>query len=96
MIRRFVITHVNDKDGLRRLTFAKDGRDTYETREAADAALVAFRGPRGLPKVLSVAELATLLVLDVECYDHGDPVAYYHQPHGAGWPTETWPESEES
>lgn len=77
MITRFVITHCNDKDGLRRLTFGRRGDETYETQEEAEKALEAFRGPQGLHKVLSETEMTTLSVLPVDCYDHGDPTRYY-------------------
>ena len=77
MNTRYAITHVNADNGLRRLTFAQQARDTYETLDTALAALIAFRGPHGLPRVLKPEEVATLRVDAVECYDHGDPVRYY-------------------
>ena len=78
-VKRFVISHINDKDGMRRLTFAKQGRDTYPSREEAAAALVAFQGPNGLARVLSPTEVTTLRVDEVDCYHHHDPVSYYIQ-----------------
>lgn len=77
MSTRYAITHVG-KEGLRRLTFAQQRRNTYDTRELAEAALTEFRGPNGLCRVLTRAEMESLQVREVACYDHGDPVAYYY------------------
>ncbi len=68
---RFAITHAN-KDNLRVLTFANQGRNHYDTREAAEASLAAFRGPQGLPRVLTPEQVASLEAIEVECYGHGD------------------------
>jgi hypothetical protein len=74
---RYVVTHVAEKGtcaGLRVLTFAAQGRDTYATEEEARAALEAWRGPQGLPRVLSPRELASLDVTAVPCWPgHHDP-----------------------
>lgn len=79
---RFVITHRSDKVGLRRLTFAQQGRHTYGTQAEANAALDTFRGPQGLCRVLSPSEMGSLRVLPVDCYgdgavEPGDPIRYY-------------------
>jgi len=76
-VKRFVITHVG-KLGLRRLTFAQQGRNTYGTRREAEIDLEAFRGPDGLPRVLTPDEVRTLDIREVDCYaGHHDPVGYY-------------------
>lgn len=77
-VKRFVITHVGADVGLRRLTFAKQGRFIYGTRREADLDLEQFRGPDGLPRVLRPDEMETLEVREVDCYaGHHDPVRYY-------------------
>lgn len=74
---RYVITHISGADGLRRLTFAQQGRHTHGSRDEANKVLRAARST-GLRRVLSPAELATLEVRAVACYaGHHDPVAYY-------------------
>lgn len=80
--KRFAITHVSDRTSLRRLTFAQQGRDTYETRADGERALAAFVVPGGLDRVLSSTELATLRVSEIECYASGDPVHYYIETEG--------------
>ena len=68
---RWVITHVN-KFGLRVLTFAQQGRETYTTKDEAEKALVLLK-PSLRAKVLG--EYAnTLRVKRVECWpEHYDP-----------------------
>ena len=73
---RYVVTHI-DRNGMRTLAHAAQGRHTYATPELAqawiDAAMIENREQRlaqffGLP----------LLVRAVECYDgHHDPVRVY-------------------
>lgn len=76
-VKRFVITHVGKYD-LRCLTFAKQGRNTYETRAEAQALLDLYKKPGGLERVLTPAQMATLEVREVDCYPgHFDPVSYY-------------------
>lgn len=76
----FAITHVTKNDragnfwpeGVRRLTFANQGRNHYDTREEAQAALDGYVADGSLrSKVLGDAA-DTLEVREVECYDHGD------------------------
>ena len=70
----YAITHVG-KDGYRRLTFANQGRNHYETKEEAEDMRKAFE-PDLREKILH--ELAdTLEVRQVECYDHGDAKGIY-------------------
>jgi hypothetical protein len=74
---RFAITHLH-KNGLRGLTLANQGRNHYDTRAEALAALAAFMNPEhGLDKVLDAAEYSTLRVDPIECYDHGDAVGIW-------------------
>jgi hypothetical protein len=70
-VMRYAITNIG-KDGLRVLTFANQGRNHYDTREAAQASLDLFKGPQGLPRVLTPEQVASLQVTEVECYGHGD------------------------
>lgn len=75
-VSRFVITHVG-RDGLRRLTFAQQGRHTHASRKEAEDMLAACR-ERGLAYVLTEAELLTARVDAVDCHpDHHDPIGYY-------------------
>lgn len=77
-VDRFVITHVSAKLELRQLTFAQQGRWTYPTRAEAEEVLDGFRGPGGLRRVLTPAEMKTLKVIAVPCYaGHFDPVGCY-------------------
>jgi len=72
MVKRYVVTHESEKLGLRVLTFAAQGRWTYDTREEAEAALALFR-PSLREKVLGPAA-DTLEVREVDCYPgHHDP-----------------------
>jgi hypothetical protein len=74
---RYVITHINESDGLRRLTLAQQGRETYVSRDQANHMLRTFLAS-GLPRVLTPGEMSTLEVRAVACYEgHHDPVAYY-------------------
>ncbi len=78
---RFAITHVCAASGMRRLTFGKLERDTFESRAEADEFLSALRVQSddggGLSSVLSTSELASLKVSAVDCYEHGDPISYH-------------------
>lgn len=81
LVKRFVITHVNGSGsckGMRRLTFAMQGRNTHATREEAERLLALYKEPGSLDRVLKPAELATLEVREWDCYPgHHDPVRYY-------------------
>lgn len=80
-VTRYVITHIPDNglmSGIRTLSFAAHGRNTYATMTEAAIALEEYRGPNGLPRVLSPAEVATLAVMPCECWaGHFDPVGVY-------------------
>jgi hypothetical protein len=77
VVKRYVITHVGNND-LRRLTFAQQGRFTYETQAEAEETLAAFTGPQGFARVLSASELASLEVRPCPCWPgHFDPCVYY-------------------
>lgn len=80
-VTRYVITHIPDSgpmSGIRALTFAAQGRNTYATMTEAAIALEEYRGPDGLPRVLSPTELLTLKVMPCECWaGHFDPVGVY-------------------
>jgi len=70
----FAITHVN-KDGMRQLTFSNQGRNHYAIKEEAEKALQLFEP--GLRAEILGARADTLVVMPVECYDHGDAVGIY-------------------
>jgi hypothetical protein len=70
-VMRYAITNIG-KDGLRALTFDNNGRNHYDTREAAESALAGYKQPHSLPRVLTPEQVASLQVTEVECYDHGD------------------------
>lgn len=77
-VTRFAITHVG-REGLRRLTFAMQGRNTHATRAEAEQSLALHRA-NGLDRVLTPKEMATLAVRACECYPgHFDPVRYYFE-----------------
>jgi hypothetical protein len=80
IVERFVITH-KFKEGMRQLTFPQQARNTYATKEEAEKALEAFKGPEGLRKVLNAQEMSTLEVRAVPCYVTQD---------GPGDPTTCW------
>lgn len=80
LVTRYAITHVN-KDGARTLTFANQGQNHYDTRDAAERALKVFVDDGSLrAKVLH--EMAdTLAVRPFDCYGHGDAVGiFFHGP----------------
>lgn len=80
-VQRWVITHVHARHaaaGLRSLTFACQGRWTYDSKEVAERELELWKGSQGLPRVLTAAELATLEVRECECWAGGhDPCGMY-------------------
>lgn len=76
----YAITHV-DKDGLRTLTFANQGRNHYETEKAARKHLNAIHANNDVHAIWGDAA-DTLEVRPVECYDHGDAVGIYFDPWG--------------
>ena len=66
---KYAITHIN-KDGMRTLTFANQGRNHYDTMTEAELALLTFKP--GLERVIGAKGVASLEVRPVDCYDHGD------------------------
>ena len=71
---KYAITHIDEK-GLRRLTFANQGRNHYDTAAIAEANLKVFKSNNNLESILKYPE--TLDVRAVECYDHGDAKGIY-------------------
>lgn len=69
----YAITHISH--GLRRLTFANQGRNHYERPEQAQSALNRYLA--GLRSAGTEMEMRTLQVRPVECYEHGDAVGIY-------------------
>lgn len=75
MNTRHVITHRN-RDGMRTLTFAAQGRNTYGTPEEAGAALAAFllNSEDTLIQVHGPQSRGTFEVRPCECWPgHNDP-----------------------
>lgn len=70
----FAITHIG-QDGLRRLTFANQGRNHYANEAQAQAALDVYK--RDLQTKILGEQAETLAVRPVECYDHGDAVGIF-------------------
>jgi hypothetical protein len=72
----YAITHIND-DGMRTLTFANQGRNHYQARKDAEAALAAYLSNGSLRDRVLGDKADTLEVRAVECYDHGDAMGIY-------------------
>jgi len=75
----YQVTYVQ-KDGLRTLMGAAQGRLMHHSREAAEEFLVALLQNNAEDRLVSVfGEQArgTFRVDAFECYDHGDPVSIY-------------------
>lgn len=75
----YAITHIN-RDGMRTLTYANQGRNHCETRAEAErklAALVGNTDVARLEQVFGNQALGTFDVRAVECYDHGDAKSIY-------------------
>jgi len=76
---RFALTHV-DKHGMRALTYANQGRNFFNTKEAADKRLadtLANNSEERLADVFGPQSIGTFEVRPVECYDNGDAVGVY-------------------
>jgi len=73
MKRMYAITHIGDNGRV--LTFANQGRNHYDTREAAEEALKLYE-PDLRAKVLG-DKADTLEVRWVRCWPHGDAVGIY-------------------
>lgn len=67
---RYALTHLQ-KDGLRALATANQGREFYDTKKDAEEALEAF-----LPGLQNIG-MRALEVRKVECYDNGDAKEIY-------------------
>ena len=67
---RYAITHVN-RDGMRGLTRANQGRNHFDTREAAEGFIAAMKRNNS-PGILLQMYNDTLEVREVDCYEHGD------------------------
>ena len=68
---------LEEPDGLRVLAFANQGRNHFDTREAAEAHIAATMNPATncADTLRSVfGDVTKARVDSVECYDHGDAV----------------------
>lgn len=77
---RWVLSHIEDATGLRRLTLAMQGRRTYDTKAEAESVLRDFgpENPVGLCRVLSPTEMASMRVDLWPCWGgHHDPARFY-------------------
>lgn len=71
---RYAITHVG-RDGLRKLTFANQGRNHHDHKQDADRVLASFvqnNPAETLRDIYGDQAPGTFEVTRVECYDHGD------------------------
>lgn len=77
---RYVISHI-DKDGLRKMTRAQQGRNTHATPEEATEYLEAFLQSNTKPTLAGVygsQALGTFKVSAIECWSgHNDPKGIY-------------------
>ena len=72
MKTRFAVTKI-DKSGLRVLAFANQGRNHFDTQEAAEEYLRAVLSNNSKDTLASIyGDSSKMKVLAVECYDHGD------------------------
>jgi hypothetical protein len=76
-ITRYAITKVN-KNGMRTLAFANQGRHHFDTEDAAYEMLRAITGTNSLETLHSVyGDIKLMEVRPVECYEHGDAIGIY-------------------
>ncbi len=73
-VTRYAVTAIG-KDGLRSLCLPNQGRNHFDSKEAAEAWLAAFVGRHR--DLLAHGRPETLEVRPVECYLHGDAVGVY-------------------
>ncbi len=74
MKTRYAITHIG-RDGLRKLTFANQGRNHYDDPAGAARRLAGFiqsNPVETLRDIYGDQAIGTFEVTPVECYDHGD------------------------
>jgi hypothetical protein len=77
----FAITHIN-RDGMRTLSSANQGRNHFEKREDASARLYAIlknNSPKTIEQHYGMQAVGTFEVRPVECYDHGDATGIYFE-----------------
>lgn len=71
-VTRYVITYVN-KEGMRTLVGAAQGRNTYDTAEQAQQAINAMRKNNSASTLAMFGTPDTMEVRSCLCYWHGDP-----------------------
>jgi hypothetical protein len=69
---RYVVTYVN-RDGMRTLVGAAQGRNTYDTAEQAQKWIDAARKNNSASTLAMFGVPDTLEVRSCLCYHHGDP-----------------------
>ncbi len=75
-VKRYVVTHIN-KDGMRTLASAQQGRNTYATQEEAQKHLDAMLSNNSMDTLRSVYGFP-LEVRECECYpNHFDPIGIW-------------------
>src|SRR3972149_6050752 len=75
----YAITHIN-KDGMRTLSRANQGRNHFDTAEEARAALETTLKNNSLDTLESIygkVGATSMEVRPVRCYDHGDAMEIY-------------------
>lgn len=79
----YCITYIRDKDQMRTLYGANQGRNHWDNAADPAAALEGFK-KGGIEKVLSAEEIKTLEVRSGEAYPHGDLKSIYFLPTFSG------------
>jgi hypothetical protein len=77
-IRRFAITKIDNEDGGIVLAFANQGRNHFDTRDAAETHLAALRANNSAHSLntISDGQPDKLAVHEIECYPNGDAIAH--------------------
>lgn len=78
MKQMFAITHLN-RDGVRQLTRANQGRNHFASEADAERYLALFKqsNEASLAQVFGQQAVDTFAVRPVKCYEHGDAVGIY-------------------
>lgn len=79
-VRRWVVTHIG-RDGLRTLTHTAQGRETFATREEAQAWIDAAKENTPSQLASVVGDVSTLRPIEIECWPaHLDPKGTVFDP----------------
>lgn len=94
MKTRYAITHIN-REGFRQLSLTNQGRNHFDTHDAAKTYLVAMIQNNSGKTIADTFGPwpETLDVRPVECWDHGDAKAFYFDDYSPAHDLKT-PENE--